>query len=339
MTPAGWPPDPGGLLAPSPAVEQERRLLGGLPADLLGHPQLAALAFATGANTERRPYLTALTRNLRALEERSALCRMAQERGIPLMVIKGGYLCDTLYADPALRYLSDLDVWVPPSHVALMDLLLCERGYRAHPFLERLEHGVEHHLHYRHASGTAVEVHWALWHELDVDGEAQTLWARARPHRAADGTIVLGPSMTDHLMIVAVHAATHAFALGPAWLLDLALLALHPEVDRDAALAEAERRRGGLAVEVALGLAAKAWAGRQEIGARLERPLRRRARLIVDGLGEWLLRGGAGPVPASWLLRAALHERPAALLRSILSKLWVRFAERDRQVRIHDVAS
>jgi hypothetical protein len=294
-------------------------LISTLPEAVLGHSHLAAWR-------ERRAHLTAAARNLRAIAERDATLADLAEAGVDALVIKGGHLLDTLYPDPALRYISDLDLVVRRESLQAAGAVLEARGFRPAAFELRIELGLEHHVRFLRDDGQLVELHWALWHELGIDGDTASLFARST--RDAEGR--RWPSLTDELMIALLHAATHAFDLGPAWLVDVLLLLEHPAVDLQAARTEAARRGGRTAFDVALTVASQLWQEHlfDREGARVwpavsSPRVRLTAALISAGLKGELSRLHAGSTAhraAGWALKAAMFDRPLPLLHTLLQK-------------------
>lgn len=65
-------------------------------------------------NQLKRNYYQTLSINHIRLTELRRLGQLLQTQNIRLLVLKGGALAQTVYADPALRFMGDLDVAVPP---------------------------------------------------------------------------------------------------------------------------------------------------------------------------------------------------------------------------------
>jgi hypothetical protein len=103
-------------------------------------------------------------RNLRFTAELLHVATALQELAIPVMPLKGPALAEDLYGDLAQRQFSDLDILVPPHHLASAAGLLARLGYESllPPDIDfaRLAR-THHHLTFHHArKGTHLELHW-----------------------------------------------------------------------------------------------------------------------------------------------------------------------------------
>ena len=201
-----------------------------------------------------RAYVVSRTRNAlrwQALEH--ALSALAAQ-GIDVILLKGAALVATLYDEPALRPMDDLDILVIPAQFRAAVGCLCDSGYRpdhAEPF-EGANEVISHHL---ALTGTVpvkhtLELHHAL---LDLpagsarpsqspscwNGRMHSPWAQRRPGCSVS---------TDQLLHLAAHLVLHG--ANPAderliWYYDLDRL-VRRKADRlpwDVVLARAERYR------------------------------------------------------------------------------------------------
>ena len=302
-----------------------------LPDALRQRPELAALrhavALADGAATlrahvdmraaaegvGRSRYLAALAFNLARLQRLDALLAAARAAGLRLVVFKGGLLARTHYGDPGARPMVDIDLLCAPGDVARAVELGQDLGmtrYDPEPF--RLARAATHDVKLADR-GVTVELHHRLWHELRVGSDVEPILARATEVPFGDGT-TLAPDEADHLYVVCVHAAMHAFAGNALWMTDAALLvagAPRPLWARAAALATAARGRVALAAARDQLRQSMPWlpldGDGDGAGAREAAPLRR---AIVRRLSPWLQRGEGelGPWP-SRLVRPLLFDR------------------------------
>lgn len=313
------------LLGLPPATRRRRELQALLYAVLERDGMLGRLddkerAFA------RRGYYATLARSVRLREALLELLDDAAAEGVELLALKGSLLAFTLYPDPAMRPMGDLDLAVRARDVAPLVARLEARGARrvgvgrARYDVERLGQVI-----LRTPAHVEIELHLELAHELGLDGDAEPLFDRAITVPSTLGRSLAAPSWEDHLGHIALHAATHAFADSPLWLFDLALIA--PLVqDRPAVVAEAARRRGRAALHFAFALAT-----RQLPALALAAPappfLALRAALLRLALGAEPF-AGAPRVWPSRLARAALYDRPSDVLRSVVERAALRLYER-----------
>ena len=176
-------------------------------------------------------------RNLSANDFRLAELRhIGQAMGkadIPLLVLKGGALAQTVYADPALRFMGDLDLMVPAAQaaeaLAILDRLGYRQGEMAGVPAERadadaswvaglhksLEGGQVMHLEFHWPGRRQVLLRQAVLLDLDY------LWEEVVPLDAANNLVRLSDSLT--LFYLCLHAAVqHQFSdLGLRHYLDL----------------------------------------------------------------------------------------------------------------------
>ena len=137
--------------------------------------------------------------------------------GIDVIVLKGAYLAEGVYANKAMRPMKDLDLMVKRRDLSRAEAKLFEMGYvrRPEPYAE-WDYSDSHHLHPLIKPGVAtVEIHWTIEapttpFAIDVDG----LWERARPATIA-GVGVMVLSTEDLLLHLCLHTAFHhRFELG-----------------------------------------------------------------------------------------------------------------------------
>lgn len=166
-------------------------------------------------------YQNAAANTLRARELRRVINAL-EAAAIPVIVLKGPALALTIYPDPALRVIGDLDLLVRSEQVAQAIAALQPLGYGPpeheppypQEYLARFGRHLQ--LQRRNHTGTLdLEVHWTLIGELwagavtaiDVEG----LWARAIPLQG-DGWRACQLSPADMLLHLALHATLmHGF--------------------------------------------------------------------------------------------------------------------------------
>jgi hypothetical protein len=136
---------------------------------------------------------------------------------IPVIVLKGAFLAEAVYIDPALRSsMADVDIMVPRQELPRVQATLLDMGYapREREDIElrcRTTKGLAPFT----RSGFTVEPHWHIVHptspfRVDTAG----LWARARPATIA-GVEVLALSPEDLLLHLCLHTVQkHSLGLG-----------------------------------------------------------------------------------------------------------------------------
>lgn len=209
----------------------------------------------------RRAYYQNAAANTLRIRELGRVLSVLVAAGIPTIVLKGPALALTIYPDPALRVIGDLDLLVRREQVEQAMAALHSLGYgppeHEPPYsLEYLARFGRHlQLQRRDRTGTLdLEVHWTLIGELwagavtaiDVEG----LWARAVPLQG-EGWRARQLSPADTLLHLALHATLmHGFTeLGLRIYVDVDRLVRHHAAGQEAgafwaqviALARAQR--------------------------------------------------------------------------------------------------
>jgi len=106
---------------------------------------------------------------------------------IPVVILKGAALATTIYPNPALRPLSDIDLLIPRQHLEPAVQALKSLGYRE-PYPEmapELNRAIHYHTHLRGGpqQSVAVELHWNLV-AGDTDWRTPSLdwfWTQTEP--------------------------------------------------------------------------------------------------------------------------------------------------------------
>ena len=158
------------------------------------------------------------------------------QAGIPVVTLKGPALAQQLYGDPGMRDSLDLDLLVPSRRVEAAARLLQEHGYVLESELGWL--GVRDlarrstELTFRHASGTAVDLHWAIAPaDYPCRIPESRLWASVNSVSIAGRRVpVLGKECL--LVYLCVHGTTHCWTK-LRWLCDVAMVVSSVEIDWD----------------------------------------------------------------------------------------------------------
>jgi hypothetical protein len=205
----------------------------------------------------RTQRLATLARNLSIAEHTHEILDAAAADELPMLPLKGAILAHTIYEDPGLRPMSDVDLLVRPRQLERAIALLIRLGFMVtSPATARFS---PRHAHAIALVDTrrqlALDLHHRLFHELDGDGEAEPFFARAIVV-PLQGRPRVVPAWEDSLFLAALHGAVDGFGGAPWWLVDFALLLGRADFAR--AAEEARRRRVRLAFAVAVALARRA---------------------------------------------------------------------------------
>ena len=196
--------------------------------------------------------------NIRNLELAKAVVRLhhidelggvALRRGMDLHLLKGAAFATTLYRDPGLRPMNDIDALVSPSYFESWSRELEGLGY---VLADVSDHAS---CYRRRATGVLVEIHRELTSAADFLGlETGAILSRTRPLDAGDGIRLRTLSWEDHLLHLCLHASfQHGFRQPGVNAWDAWAIAERPDLDLEAFVARA--RQGHLAPWVYGGLA------------------------------------------------------------------------------------
>ena len=177
---------------------------------------LSSVAPAEALLRLRDAYRANAEANLALYGELNRVARAFAAEGIPLIVLKGAFLGEVVYGDPALRDLGDLDLMAPQPDLSRAVRALKAQGYA--PIRPITDAGASAHLHlprFAKPDSADVELHWTVTlpnqhYSIGPEG----LWQRATPALIA-GVEVLGLCPEDLLLHLCAHTSyQHLFEFG-----------------------------------------------------------------------------------------------------------------------------
>ncbi len=160
------------------------------------------------------------------------LARLLEGAPGRVVILKGAALATSLYDDPALRPMCDIDVLVRREELALWTRHVTDLGYeRASPEMARgLSEAVHYHVAFRGGPhrDTVIELHWSLiggdgdWRAPDIDW----FWTQTEPWRppeASPGAEALQLTPAARLLYLSAHAMLQHGSAGTRliWLYDI----------------------------------------------------------------------------------------------------------------------
>jgi len=165
--------------------------------------------------------LSNAVRNIRISQQLEELLVAFEKAEVPVMVLKGAYLAEHIYAYPEQRSMSDIDLLIPPGVFPEVRALLQELGYKS-PDMTGLRRGNELTF-YR--SNVPIDLHWNLTNCItDPPIDDAPLWERAETV-LFNGLSAKVLSKEDLLLHLCMHTSYHhGFTGGLYNLLDLAVL-------------------------------------------------------------------------------------------------------------------
>jgi hypothetical protein len=129
----------------------------------------------------RQESLKNSVRNLRLYRDLGKVLQILRENNIPVIVLKGAYLAERMYANRSLRIMADVDLLVRKSDLLRVKLALIGMGCTAED--DEIVTGLENkHFTYRlPGSDFHFEIHWALFAPNEpIKIEVEGLWNRAQ---------------------------------------------------------------------------------------------------------------------------------------------------------------
>ena len=164
----------------------------------------------------------------KALIEITEAC---QQCSIQLIVLKGSFLAHSIYPDPSLRPMSDIDLLAPPDKAAEVIDILRQLGYSAPEQAGSQYMSEHHHLPGAHATregqGILVEVHHdALSGDVDASITTMNLTAPLQKF-TINGTSNIALGHQDQLRHLFHHMSEPATRLKLMWCVDIVFYASH----------------------------------------------------------------------------------------------------------------
>jgi hypothetical protein len=213
-----------------------------------------------------------------------------REAGIETVTLKGMALANTVYREPGLRPMADVDLLVRPGDHAVALATLRELGYRTPgEAADRL--GASRSFAELVRDGARIDLHWHaaryLRFESVVEIDHDGLWRRARPLVAQGGSSRM-PAPEDLLLHLVLHLTLGSDFARVLWYADIdaAVRRFASELDWDRLEAEADRWRVRALTGWTLGVVAHSFGTPLPRGllARLGRGRLRRA-LVTTRIG------------------------------------------------------
>ncbi len=177
--------------------------------------------------TEQRmkeAYLQSASRNVRLFHELGIVLKALKEKGVPVIVLKGGHLAELVYGSIALRSMGDVDLLVKKQALHAAADVLVRLGYETdRPCrIETYEDVAKHLPPFTHKNGLSIEIHQSIiFLDAPFQIEVNRLWQNSETARIAGiDAQVLAPE--DLLVYLCLHASyQHRFSFGLRALCDI----------------------------------------------------------------------------------------------------------------------
>jgi hypothetical protein len=178
-------------------------------------------------------YLQSASRNMHLYHELSKTLKRLRHENIPMIALKGAHLAELVYANIALRPMSDVDLLVKRTDLTRVEETLIEIGYVPSEHHRQIAKDNCHFLYGLPDRKLFVEVHWNYLpsmypFNIDIDGQ----WERSIPAILAGVEVsVLCPE--DLVLYLCLHASKHLFEMGLKHLYDIFEAIRHYEKEMD----------------------------------------------------------------------------------------------------------
>jgi len=273
----------------------------------------------------REHFLTSVLQTLERQRELASLLAMFADAKMEVAPLKGAWLSEHVYDDPAQRSMSDLDLLVRKQDVQTCHRLLTADGY----FVEQdmlLNPFASDQPYFHSIKPTMVELHWNFASEsepLIPSPDMEAIWQAMRLD-----TVVCFPvrvlSLEDQLAHLVQHMLHHRFAVPLRGYLDIALFLqkLGEDLSSSALDAASLRWRTGAALPFVAHLASELLDS--PLPASLSVPLKETLANRLDPLAQTLFR--LPPASLRGCEQTMLRLRkssPAARLRVIASRIFM----------------
>ena len=148
-----------------------------------------------------------------------------ERAGLNLVMLKGAWLAESVYANPVLRSMTDIDVLIRTDQRDRSHAVMLQLGYTA--TADTLHSRFAYDQGYRHPQYPyAVEIHWAVSSERETDSpeaDMAAIWRHVEPTQLY-GFPCFALSVPDQLAHLVHHMLHHLFAVPLRSYLDIALL-------------------------------------------------------------------------------------------------------------------
>jgi hypothetical protein len=181
----------------------------------------------------RQAHLDNSARNLRLYSHLGKVLRLLRLENIPVIVLKGAYLAEFVYAHHALRFMNDLDLLVHENDLMKVDALLLEMGCTPTDYHRTVDGDCEF-VYIMPKRDVCLEIHWSILppqfpFPIDTDGQ----WGRSRPVIIA-GVEAAAFCPEDLLVHLCLHASCkHGFEPGLRLFNDIIEILRQHEMDID----------------------------------------------------------------------------------------------------------
>lgn len=179
-------------------------------------------------------YYSNLARNILLYNESSRVLKSFEEKGIPVVALKGIVLAEFVYKNVALRPMADVDLLIQKRNLSEITKTLFKLGFEILPQEKRAtikymneSHFVKRQENLRHLPILIINIHWDLTAPVRFKGatkiNTQQMISKVRPGKVACSNILVMAS-EDQILWVIYHATFQHPFIGLLQLCDVAEL-------------------------------------------------------------------------------------------------------------------
>lgn len=181
-------------------------------------------------STLHSQYLRSAARGMRIIHQFETLLSTLNSSHLPVIPLKGIYMVQMVYQNPALRPMGDLDILIKSQDSDQVVEIIRSMGYQpSRPYNLRSEYKFHRHLpEFIKQGAVPVEVHSALQEPTDpYNIDPGALWSRAR-ETDHGGHVIYSLDVCDTILYLCLNVAFHdLFHLGLIGLYDLGSVIEH----------------------------------------------------------------------------------------------------------------
>jgi len=169
--------------------------------------------------TNRDLRLFVAAQNLIKFNDLEKVLQVFIETGVPVIVLKGAALANSVYDSIGNRPMNDVDLLIHPQDRQRIMPILERNGYQFKPWPQRKFHpyniSITSEIDFIAKTGTVFDLHWDLisfeWVRLMTRLDLEALWQSAQPF-TINGIQVLQLSPYDTLIHICLHLMMQAYA-------------------------------------------------------------------------------------------------------------------------------
>lgn len=165
----------------------------------------------------KRVYQTIVAGNWSRQLELKQVISLLDNAQIPVIVLKGAALLETVYKNIGLRYMSDIDLLIKKSDLALAKSILLEGGYQAPNNLDQQSLEIFGGEIYLYKRELFLDIHTDLaqyerFRPIFKVDASEEIWTKAKIHKRGEAQLRILDPVHQIIHLCLHHAINHSFA-------------------------------------------------------------------------------------------------------------------------------